>query len=118
MPTRKPKSQALATSPARLARGRAREDARFTAVAPAGDMQAFAAAGPNGAIVQEALAQIGWYQNIALLDKLETTQERLRDAHQLPRNLNYMCAVASAWLDGSIVQRVVARSPWKENISL
>lgn len=40
-------------------------------------MRAFAAAWPDEAIVQGALAQIGWYQNIALLDKLDTPGERL-----------------------------------------
>lgn len=40
-------------------------------------MRAFAAAWPDGAIVQGALAQIGWYQNIALLDKLKSPAERL-----------------------------------------
>ncbi len=154
---RKSKQQTLAKPPERRARGRAREDARFTAVAPRGDMpegygsllgeiksrltqarlrtvlaanaamvvaywdvgrsilarqqaegwgakvidrlstdlrlafpdmsglsprnlkymRAFAAAWPDVAIVQEALAQIGWYQNLALLDKLKTPQERL-----------------------------------------
>jgi len=157
MTTRKPKQRAITASPARVTRGRAREDAQFTAVTPAVDMpegygsllseiksrltqarlrtvlaanaamvvaywdvgcsilarqqaegwgakvidrlsadlrrafpdmsglsprnlkymRAFAAAWPDGAIVQEALAQIGWYQNIALLDKLKTPQERL-----------------------------------------
>ena len=40
-------------------------------------MRAFAAAWPEEAIVQGALAQIGWYQNIALLDRLNTPGERL-----------------------------------------
>jgi predicted nuclease of restriction endonuclease-like (RecB) superfamily len=40
-------------------------------------MRSFAAAWPEEAIVQGALAQIGWYQNIALLDKLNTPGERL-----------------------------------------
>jgi len=40
-------------------------------------MRAFATAWPDGAIVQGALAQIGWYQNIALLDKLDSAGERL-----------------------------------------
>lgn len=40
-------------------------------------MRAFAAAWPDEAIVQGTLAQIGWYQNIALLDKLDTPGERL-----------------------------------------
>ena len=40
-------------------------------------MRAFAAAWPDAEIVQGALAQIGWYQNIALLDKLKSPSERL-----------------------------------------
>ena len=40
-------------------------------------MRAFAAAWPDRAIVQEALAQITWYHNIALLQKLDNPQTRL-----------------------------------------
>lgn len=40
-------------------------------------MRAFAAAWPDKAIVQEALAQIPWYHNIALLEKLSDAEERL-----------------------------------------
>lgn len=40
-------------------------------------MRAFAAAWSNRAIVQEVLAQITWYQNIALLEKLTGSEERL-----------------------------------------
>ncbi len=40
-------------------------------------MRTFAAAWPEEAIVQGPLAQIGWYQNIALLDKLADHSERL-----------------------------------------
>ncbi len=40
-------------------------------------MRAFAAAWPNKEIVQEALAQIPWYRNIALLEKLSQAEERL-----------------------------------------
>lgn len=40
-------------------------------------MRAFAAAWPDRAIVQEALAQIPWYHNIALLEKLSTAEDRL-----------------------------------------
>ena len=38
-------------------------------------MRAFAAAWPDKAIVQGALAQILWYHNIALLDKLTASDE-------------------------------------------
>ncbi|HAZ60106.1 MAG TPA: DUF1016 domain-containing protein [Gammaproteobacteria bacterium] len=40
-------------------------------------MRAFAAAWPEWAIVQEALAQIPWYHHIALLEKCRTPEERL-----------------------------------------
>ncbi|MHB0877031.1 MAG: PDDEXK nuclease domain-containing protein [Anaerolineae bacterium] len=45
-------------------------------------MRAFAAAWPERAVVQEALAQIPWYHNIALLEKLSTPEERLWYARQ------------------------------------
>ena len=40
-------------------------------------MRAFASAWPERRIVQEVLAQITWYQNIALLEKLTGSEERL-----------------------------------------
>lgn len=40
-------------------------------------MRAFAEAWPDESIVQAALAQITWYHNIALLDKLEQSELRL-----------------------------------------
>jgi predicted nuclease of restriction endonuclease-like (RecB) superfamily len=40
-------------------------------------MRSFADAYPHEAIVQEVLAQIPWYHNIALLEKLKRTEERL-----------------------------------------
>jgi len=40
-------------------------------------MRAFAEAWPDRAIVQGPLAQITWYHNIALLEKLDTPRERL-----------------------------------------
>lgn len=40
-------------------------------------MRAFAAAWPDREIVQGALAQLTWYHNIALLEKLKTPEERL-----------------------------------------
>ncbi|HBE47184.1 conserved hypothetical protein [uncultured spirochete] len=48
-------------------------------------MRAFAAAWPDRHIVQEVLAQITWYHNIALLDKLDAPEVRLwyaRKAHE------------------------------------
>jgi len=40
-------------------------------------MRAFAKAWPDRKIVQEALAQITWYHNITLLEKLDTPEDRL-----------------------------------------
>lgn len=40
-------------------------------------MRAFASAWPNSEIVQEVLAQLPWYHNIALLEKLKTAEDRL-----------------------------------------
>ena len=40
-------------------------------------MRAFASAWPERQIVQEILAQITWYHNIALIEKLDDTQTRL-----------------------------------------
>ena len=40
-------------------------------------MRAFASAWPRKSIVQEVLAQITWYHNLALLDKLGEAQARL-----------------------------------------
>jgi len=40
-------------------------------------MRAFAKAWPDRKIVQEALAQITWYHNLTLLEKLDTDEERL-----------------------------------------
>jgi predicted nuclease of restriction endonuclease-like (RecB) superfamily len=146
MPTRKPKSQALAKSPARLARGRAREDARFTAVAPAGDMpEAY------GSLLSEIKSRLtqarlrtvlaanaamvvaywdvgcsilarqqaeGWGAKV--IDRLSADLRRaFPDMSGLsPRNLKYMRAFAAAWPDGAIVQQVVAQLPWKQNIAL
>jgi predicted nuclease of restriction endonuclease-like (RecB) superfamily len=40
-------------------------------------MRAFAAAWPDRAFVQELLAQIPWYQNLALLEKLDIPEDRV-----------------------------------------
>ena len=40
-------------------------------------MRAFAEAWPDGAIVQRTIAQLPWRQNLALLDKLDSSSERL-----------------------------------------
>src|SRR5688572_25221983 len=40
-------------------------------------MRAFATAWPKREIVQGALAQLSWYQNLVLLEKLKTSEHRL-----------------------------------------
>lgn len=45
-------------------------------------MRAFAAAWPDKQIVQETLAQLTWYQNLALLEKLKNRDIRLWYAHK------------------------------------
>jgi len=45
-------------------------------------MRAFASAWPKQVIVQEVLAQITWYHNLALLDKLDDAQTRIRYARK------------------------------------
>lgn len=49
-------------------------------------MRTFAEAWPAEAIVQATLAQITWYHNIALVEKLATTEERLWYARQTVEN--------------------------------
>lgn len=49
-------------------------------------MRAFATAWPEREIVQEALAQITWYHNIALLEKLTGSKERLWYAREIIKN--------------------------------
>jgi predicted nuclease of restriction endonuclease-like (RecB) superfamily len=49
-------------------------------------MRAFAEAYPDEQIVQEVLAQITWYHNIALLEKAKRPQERLWYAHKTVMN--------------------------------
>ena len=46
-------------------------------------MRAFAEAWPDKAIVQGPLAQITWYHNIALIEKLETPEDRLWYARKI-----------------------------------
>lgn len=49
-------------------------------------MRAFAEAWPERAIVQEALAQITWYHNLTLLEKLDNADDRLWYAVQTVEN--------------------------------
>ena len=49
-------------------------------------MQTFAKAYPDFAITQEVLAQITWYHNITLLDKVKNYEERLWYVHETAKN--------------------------------
>ena len=49
-------------------------------------MRKFAENWPDISIVQEVLAQISWYHNLALLEKLKDEQLRLWYAHQSIEN--------------------------------
>lgn len=60
----------------------------------------------------------GWGAKI--VDRLSADlREEFPDMQGLsPRNLKYMRAFAAAWPNRSIVQRVVAQLPWRQNIAL
>ena len=49
-------------------------------------MRAFAQAWPDAEFVQAVLAQLPWYHQIALLDKLKTTEERIWYAQKAIEN--------------------------------
>lgn len=49
-------------------------------------MRAFAAAWPNRVIVQEVLAQITWYHNVTLIEKLEAEADRLWYVRQVMKH--------------------------------
>jgi len=67
-----------------LARDLAREFPEMKGFSPRNlkYMRAFSEAWPDEQIVQEALAQITWYHNITLLEKVKDPAERLWYAHQ------------------------------------
>jgi predicted nuclease of restriction endonuclease-like (RecB) superfamily len=60
-------------------------------------MRAFAQAWPEEPIVQEVLAQITWYHNLALLEKLDQPEKRLWYAHQ---------TVANGWSRNVLVHQI------------
>ncbi len=62
-------------------------------------MRAFAEAWPERSIVHESLAQLNWYSNIALLEKLSTGEERLWYASQ---------AIAGSWSTNVLVREIEA----------
>lgn len=64
-------------------------------------MRAFAAAWPERFIVQEALAQLTWVHNIALLEKLKSSDERLWYAR---------AAVTNGWSQGILTLQIQSRA--------
>ena len=130
----------------RLSRGRARDEARFTAPAPAAEMPSGYGSMPSeikermrqarlrtvlaanaamvlsywevGRVILARQQAEGWGAKV--IDRLSNDlRQAFPDMQGLsPRNLKYMRAFAAAWPEEAIVQRVVAQLPWKQNIAL
>lgn len=64
-------------------------------------MRAFAEAWPKRTIVQEVLAQLPWYHHIALLEKLDSSADRLWYARQ---------AMAQGWSHNVLVIQIQSRA--------
>ena len=64
-------------------------------------MRAFAAAWPERSIVQEPLARITWYHNIALLEKLGSARDRLWYAREAAKN---------GWTHASLTLHIESRA--------
>lgn len=71
-----------------------------------------------GRVILERQGQEGWGAKV--IDRLAADlRKAFPDMRGLsPRNLKYMRAFAAAWPDQSIVQRVIAQIPWRQNIAL
>jgi predicted nuclease of restriction endonuclease-like (RecB) superfamily len=71
-----------------------------------------------GRSILQRQAEQGWGAKV--IDRLSADlREAFPDMRGLsPRNLKYMRAFASVWADRSIVQRVIAQIPWRQNIAL
>jgi predicted nuclease of restriction endonuclease-like (RecB) superfamily len=67
-------------------------------------MRAFGEAWPDEAIVQAPLAQITWYHNIALLEKLRTEQQRLWYAHATIER-GWSRNVLVHWIESDLFER-------------
>ncbi|BAS60033.1 hypothetical protein LBWT_X1050 (plasmid) [Leptolyngbya boryana IAM M-101] len=63
-------------------------------------MRTFAETYPDSSIVQEVLAQITWYHNLALIEKLKTTEDRLWYAQQ---------TIANGWSRNILVIQIETR---------
>jgi predicted nuclease of restriction endonuclease-like (RecB) superfamily len=136
----------MASKDGRKARGRTRSEASFPVALPASAMPGGYAemlSALKQRIGQErqrvvfsanaAMVTLYWDIGRAILERQDQkgwgskVVDRLsHDLHAAypemkgfsPRNLKYMRAFAAAWPDGAIVQRVVARLPWRQNIAL
>ncbi len=71
-----------------------------------------------GDVILRRQADEGWGAKV--IDRLSADLSRAFPDMKgfSPRNLKYMRKFAEAWRDRSIVQRVVAQLPWKQNIAL
>jgi predicted nuclease of restriction endonuclease-like (RecB) superfamily len=71
-----------------------------------------------GRAILERQGREGWGTKV--VDRLSVDlRQAFPDMQGLsPRNLKYMRAFAEAWPDRTIVQRVVAQLPWRQNIAL
>lgn len=67
-------------------------------------MRSFAEAWPEEPIVQEALAQITWYHNLTLLEKVKRPEERLWYASQAVEN-GWSRAVMVHWIESDLYER-------------
>lgn len=68
-------------------------------------MRKFAAAWPDGELVQRTVAQIPWRSNLSLLDKLDDNESRLWYAQEVIRN-----GWSKEWLDICIENRLKERT--------
>lgn len=67
-------------------------------------MRAFAQAWSEEAIVQEALAQITWYHNLTLIEKLKEREERLWYAQETVKN-GWSRNVLVHWIESDLYER-------------
>jgi predicted nuclease of restriction endonuclease-like (RecB) superfamily len=67
-------------------------------------MRAFARAWPEESIVQEALAQITWYHNLALLEKVKRPEERLWYARKSVES-GWSRNVLVHWIESGLYER-------------
>lgn len=67
-------------------------------------MRAFAEAWPDPQIVQEALAQITWYHNLTLLEKVKRPEERLWYARKVVEN-GWSRNVLVHWVESELYER-------------